>query len=271
MLVGTVAAVTVARDDPPEADPPSPTPRSPESPDSPESPESPTEEPGPTVLLLPDVLSVRATGFEVEQVPDGRRLRFAAWLGNAGPGPLLVRPRQPGPRCPEGRHPAVQVIHRDARDDGGYRPRQDRPLRTRHAGCMVRHPGHDHWHFDAMASYELRDPATDEVVAARRKVSFCLRDNRRLHRVPTRVRREHFGECERTGPQGISPGWIDIYDADLPGQSLRLPSAPRRLYCLDLTADPRERLVESDEDNNAWSTGVLVDGTTVTPRPGADC
>jgi hypothetical protein len=78
------------------------------------------------------------------------------------------------------------------------------------------------------------------------------------------VRREHFGECTRDGPQGISPGWVDIYDSDLDGQWLRLPPGVRNeVLCLDLEADPLDLLEETDEGDNAASVAIRVDGTRV--------
>ena len=137
---------------------------------------------------------------------------------------------------------------------------------------MLMHADHDHRHFDAMASYVLRDPADHEVLAMKRKVSFCLRDNRRVRGVPTLVRREYFGECSRRTHQGISPGWIDVYSADLPGQSLPLPSGRGpRLLCLDLAADPRELAKEVNETDNGTSIGLRVAGLGVRRAPGADC
>jgi hypothetical protein len=232
---------------------------------------APTVPPGPAALL-PDLRSVDAADLVVVRAPDGGRvLRFSASLANDGPGPLVLRPLPPGPDCPGGQHPAVQVVFRDAGGDGAYRRGHDRPLRSRSTGCMLRHPGHDHWHFDAMASYALRAPVTGDVVAARPKVSFCLRDNRRVRGVATTVRREHFGECSRTGRQGISPGWVDVYPNDLPGQSLRLPRAADRRWCLDLVADPRGLVDEADETDNGSSVGIVVDGLSASRDPRADC
>jgi len=233
------------------------------------TPEAP---PGPP-LLLPNLRSVAATELGIQRVAGGgRRLRFAASLANLGLGPLLLRPHPSDERCRRTQHPAVQVLLRDRGADGVYRPGRDRRLRSRFAGCMLVHPGHDHWHFDAMASYVLRVPGSGRVVAARHKVSFCLRDNRRAGGVATRVRREHFGECSRTTRQGISPGWVDVYSADLPGQSLHVPPGEgRRAYCLELTADPRDRVTETDESDNATATGVVIRGDRAALAPGLDC
>jgi hypothetical protein len=226
---------------------------------------------GPSVLL-PNLRSLDATDLQVQTVPGGRLLRFSASLANAGPGPLLVRPQVSGDGCPRRQHPAAQVLHRDDNEDGAYQPERDVPVRARHAGCMLAHPTHDHWHFDAMAGYSLRYPTTGQPFATRRKVSFCLRDNHPIRDAEALVDREHFGECTRTGPQGISPGWVDVYSSDLPGQSLRLPAGPgRRQLCLDLTADPRGLLAEADETDNGTSITVVVVGDRARLGPPARC
>ena len=222
--------------------------------------------------LLPNMRSIDATDLQVQRVQGGRLLRFSASLANLGPAPLLLRPRPEGDGCPRRQHPAAQVLHGDVNEDGAYQPEQDLPLRSQRAGCMLAHPTHDHWHFDAMAGYSLRSPTTGERLATRRKVSFCLRDNKRVPGVQSLVRKEHFGECSRTGPQGISPGWMDTYLWDLPGQTLPLPAGlGRRVLCLDLTADPRDLLAETDESDNSSSITVVVTDVVVQLGPPGRC
>ena len=222
--------------------------------------------------LLPNLRSLDAADMQVQRVPGGRLLRFSASLANRGPGPLLLRSRPEGAGCPPRQHPAAQVLHRDVNADGAYQPEQDVPGPVRRAGCMLGHPTHDHWHFDAMAGYSLRSPGTGRRLATRPKVSFCLRDNRRIGGVDTSVRQEHFGDCSRTGPQGISPGWLDVYLWDLPGQTLPLPAGTaRQVLCLDLTADPRDLLAETDESDNGSSITLVVTDVVVQLGPRGRC
>ena len=136
---------------------------------------------------------------------------------------------------------------------------------------MLRHPGHKHWHFDAMAAYSVRRADSSRVLVSRNKVSFCLRDNLKMpgQRV---VSRRHFGRCSQNSQQGISPGWVDLYKADLSGQWLRLPSnVGSEILCLDLEADPLGRLVETNETDNATSVAIRVDGTRVRKVNSAAC
>ena len=235
---------------------------------------SPSATPDPNAgLLLPNMRSLDAFELQVERTADGRLLRFAAALANLGPGPLLLLPRPQGTGCGPRRHPAVQRLFRDARGDERYRLGRDRLAGRRlDVGCMVRHPTHDHWHFDAMARYALRRAGTDEPLVARDKVSFCLRDNRRVPGSPRVVRREHFGDCTRRTRQGISPGWVDVYSADLDGQSLRLPRrVDGRQLCLDLEADPRGVLTETDETDNGATIGLRIRGDRVVRTGTGSC
>ena len=102
--------------------------------------------------------SLSASDLSIEVVGGVRRLRFAASLANVGPGPLLLLPAGTG-ECRTGQHEAVQVLHRDRNRDGVFQRARDRQGSRRATGCMLRHSGHDHWHFDAMAAYSLRRPA----------------------------------------------------------------------------------------------------------------
>ena len=229
---------------------------------TPTIPAAPGTERVPDDLLLPNMRSVAASGLRVVREEGQRRLRFAGSLANLGAGPMVVRPRGRA-GCRPGRIAVWQVIHRDARGDGAFQRRQDPVGLRRDAGCMLDHPRHDHWHFDAMAAYSLL--RTDgSVIVERDKVSFCLRDNARARGAANPVRRSYFGECTRRSDQGISPGWIDIYSAELDGQYLRLPSStPRGTVCLVIAADPRDQLVETDEADNATTIPLRIRGSDV--------
>jgi Lysyl oxidase len=230
-----------------------------------------TTPPGPA-LLLPNMRSLKPTDLQIDVVGNERRLRFAASLANFGPGPLLVLPEGRS-KCPRGQHPAVQVVHRDANADAAFQWARDKVERRRDVGCMIHHPGHRHWHYDAMARYALRRSGSDDALVARNKVSFCLRDNRRVRVSGQEAVARHFRRCTRsTQGQGISSGWTDLYKADLKGQWLRLPSGvDGGVLCLDLEADPRGQLIETNEMDNATSIGIRVDGTKVRTVNSAPC
>ena len=214
-------------------------------------------------LLRPDMFSLRARALRMSVQNGSRVLRFSSMLANGGPGPMVLRPRPRGD-CPPGRRLARQLVSVDRNRDGRFQRDTDTRVVSRRAGCMVDHPTHHHWHFEDMAAYRLVDPRPQRVVAGRPKVSFCLRDNRPIPGTRPRQRREFFGDCGRNLVQGISPGWVDLYDFSLPGQSLSLSRrTPDGVYCLVLRADPHDQLLETDETNNARARPIRINGTRV--------
>jgi hypothetical protein len=233
------------------------------APSSPASPTSPTTRDGlPRDVLLPNMRSLTASDLRVAREEGERRLRFAGSLANLGPGPMVVRPGS-GPVCPRRQIAVRQLVHRDTGGDGAFQRGRDPVGVRRAAGCMLDHPTHDHWHFDAMAGYSLRRPG-GAVLVQRDKVSFCLRDNRRAEGAARSTRRAYFGECGRRTDQGISPGWVDVYDADLDGQYLTLPPrTPLSTVCLVVTADPHDQLRETDETDNTSVLALRITGTDV--------
>jgi hypothetical protein len=244
---------------------------------------TPTPTPTPTVTvpppdtrLLPDLVAVPASELSIHlnKKTGIRRLRFTSSLGNVGAGPIEVRPNQNQP-CPVGQHNSTQIIYRDANLNRIYEPLLDVGVSRHRAGCMIYHPLHHHWHFKASAQYVLYDPSDglQAVVSARRKVSFCLRDTARL---PLRygffTYPEAYGKCTRRSPQGISVGWMDIYQSFLAGQSVVLPPGlPDGLYCLTTVVDPIDQLLEVNNTNNGAVRALAIHGTKVRARPATRC
>ena len=215
--------------------------------------------------LLPNVQVLPASNPLVDTAGPGRRLRFDSTLVNTGPGPFEVVP-DPLTRCPPRQRHVSQVVYRDADGDGRYDREVDRTRVVVAAGCMLFHPGHDHWHVDATAAYRLTPSGSAEPLAERAKVSFCLRDSDRLR--AGEGDRKRYGECARDRRQGISVGWTDLYDNTLEGQTLRLPpDLGDGDYCLRLRADPFDLFRESDEQDNESAVVVRLRGNRATLPP----
>jgi hypothetical protein len=220
-------------------------------------------------LLLPNLRSLPAVPAEIETAGGTRELRFAASFSNVGDGPLELLPDE-ATSCPRGQRHVVQAIYHDADGDGAFRAGRDRRQSTTPAGCMLFHPTHRHWHFDATARYALTRPGSDVPIAAQDKVSFCVRDSRPLRGTAGGTRT--YGECARDRRQGLSVGWYDHYRASLPGQSLKLPDGlASGVYCLHTQADPEGLLRESREDDNGAVQAVRISGTEVTAAPATAC
>ena len=206
--------------------------------------------------------SFAASDLRVVEEDGERRLRFAGSLANLGPGPMVVRPGDRGV-CPPRQISVRQLVYRDTSGDGAFQRRRDPVRLRRDAGCMLDHPTHDHWHFDAMARYSLRDPEGD-VIAVRRKVSFCLRDNTRVRGVEAW---RAAGLLRRVRP-AFRPGHLAGLDRRLrvrPGRPVPHPAAdtPRTTVCLVVTADPRDQLVEGDETDNMSVLPLRIRGAQV--------
>ena len=223
--------------------------------------------------LKPNLVALKAGDLHIQRTSRGRFIRFESALGNVGRGPIEVRPN--GQRdCPRGQHHATQIMYRDVDGSRYYRRNVDTKVARRSAGCMVFHPAHDHWHFRASARYSLFQPAKARPVAvARRKMSFCLRDSARIPAsYGTFHQRERYGACSKWSPQGISVGWVDIYQSFLAGQALRLPARARDgLYCLRTKVDPTDQLVESDNGDNTSLRAFTLTGDRIRYRRSSRC
>ena len=200
--------------------------------------------------LLPDLRVRRSDTVEVATDGGRRELLFSTEVANVGRGPLeLVSAREDCNRNgdPGDDRTAYQSITR--------RRGEERHVR---AGCVVHHPAHGHWHFEAFARYTLQHADDGRLAARARKVSFCLIDSARASAVPDSVAGEEtYSSCGADATQGISAGWYDRYGAGLPGQSIDLRGVAPGRYRLVIHADYENRLVERDEGNNR--TVLLVD------------
>ena len=116
------------------------------------------------------------------------------------------------------------------------------------------HPSHGHMHFEDWASYRLRAVGSNNqvgpIAAAGEKVSFCIIDFYEYDfSLPFANPLGQFLGC---GPdsQGLSVGWIDVYDKELPDQWIDVTGVENGHYWLESEVDPLNRVVEADETNN---------------------
>ena len=234
--------------------------------------------------LLPDLLTARPTKIYVKVTRRGRRLlRFPNEVVNVHVGPLELRPRPDdcdGDGVVRNDRTAYQRIYRDGNGDGRFTRGVDVRFRVSRAGCTAFHPEHRHWHFEALAEYALYALAGDgslgPLVSGGRKVSSCVVDtNRRRPRLPGSPPRRFYGPggtgCKRDSVGGISIGWGDRYGARVTGQHLDTTGVPDGVYCLVSRADPEDRIVESDDENNERTTRVTLRGNAVAWRPYRPC
>lgn len=205
--------------------------------------------------LLPDLRLLEPSSFYlVDQRPSGdRRLKFTTTIWNAGPGPVEVR----GHQDTATNEPAVQqVLHAQ---DGSTVPGD-------FVGTFQFDHRHGHLHLAGFARYELwsvGEGQLTELVAQNEKVGFCLMDN-------IVVDEGMAGEpvypidCEAE-VQGISPGYGDVYVAQLYEQDIVISGLPDGRYALVNVANPERDILEADYENNVQTVYLTISGRRVIP------
>ena len=210
-------------------------------------------EAGGSSALPPDLVALALQQEDVIVTAEGGRryLRLSTEIANHGVGPLEIFPSPESANCdgdgdPANDRDASQRTFADTNADGGYTAGQDGIEVERRIGCMRYHAIHKHWHVLDFARYELRREPQGRLVAKRRKVGFCVGDNRIAFPgagVPT-TPTYPFGPpgsvgCDEAATQGMSIGWADLYLFYVPGQELDVAGTKPGRYCLITRADPR--------------------------------
>ncbi len=135
---------------------------------------------------------------------------------------------------------------------------------------IVYHPSHNHFHLGDFARYDLlkKNPATGRYQQTEfrgTKTSFCIIDLLRVQgSAPVSSKYQY---CDDT-VQGLSHGWADIYDWQLPDQWIDIGSSllPNGEYAIQSQTDPYGKLIETDRSNNTGihyftvSNGSIVGG-----------
>lgn len=152
---------------------------------------------------------------------------------------------------------ALQRVYLDADGDGGFLRDVDTAFNEYVAGCMTFHANHVHWHFDDFALFELRNGGG--TVASSLKMTFCVADVNRREEFFTEENElatfspeeAYYTECKRNSVQGLSVGWGDLYPNGTSGQYIEVTDLADGVYCFVSTADPLDKLLETDDANNA--------------------
>ena len=193
--------------------------------------------------LLPDMI-VAADHLGDIRI-DGTLLRLTAVTPNIGPGRLEIRG---GALLSSTQREVDQRIYRS---DGSFR---DRP-----AGTNTFHSSHGHIHFDDWAIYRLRaigsDGSVGAVLAAGEKRSFCLFDLT-VYDFSVGLPANYF-TCDGQ-VQGITPGYADVYDRELPDQWIDIRGVPDGRYWLEAEVDPEDKILEEDEANNVARIQIVI-------------
>ena len=202
--------------------------------------------------ILPDLRTLAPSGLDIQtaQLSDGRThylLRFDNTVGNWG-GRLEIAADLAQSRD------LYQNVY-DAYNDGNL------VAHTKVASDLVYHPTHNHFHFADFATYLLLQKDAKGIYrqTTRRgtKSSFCIIDTIRVAQLGSGA--SSYNTCNAVR-QGLSAGWADVYTAGLPEQWIDLGT--RRPadgdYAIQSTADPLDKLTESNDANNSATTYFTI-------------
>ncbi len=203
--------------------------------------------------LLPDIVvresDLHTNYLDVVSVPGRTLLRLSNGTANVGAGKLYLYGVSPA--NPDGTQTVMQRIFNAG---GEYEDRV--------AGSFTYHPSHSHVHFDGWASYRIRQilpgDGVGDIVAEGAKTSFCILDlGIHSSSLPNFDPDGEFHSCG-SSIQGLSVGWVDTYGAGLEGQSIDITGVPDGVYWLESVVDPLDKVLESDEANNATRIKVTI-------------
>ena len=139
------------------------------------------------------------------------------------------------------------------------------------AGTMEWDPrkGHEHWHFTDFAQYRLL--TADKKLAVRSgKEAFCLANTDAVDfTLPNAKWRPENTDLDSACGQNTSVavrevldvGGGDTYTQYRPGQSFNVTNLPNGVYYIEVLANPKLRLAESNTANNSSLRKITLSGT----------
>jgi hypothetical protein len=218
---------------------------------------APPREPLLPDLTMPPLIEFLAGFNEGSNTQD---LLFTANIANVGRGPFLVHAARGDERG------AWRVSQRFLEPDGSTTEAETE-------GDMVwGGHGHNHWHVELGATYELRAP-DGEMLRRYAKVGYCFFDQLAYDlTLPGAPKKGRFpvGTCSEQSTlaldMGLSTGWSDPYQWTLPDQRLDVTGLPDGEYRLWAKADPDDWFRESDETNNVTWADVRLTTSMSPPR-----
>jgi hypothetical protein len=214
--------------------------------------------------LYPDLQTRLPVDLRFDQLGDGTHiLRFTNTVWNAGEGRLELE----APTSAD--HEEAGELYQNLYDAPVSGKRAER---RRVHGRIIYHDQHEHYHFADFASYQLLardDEGAYQPVGVGTKTSFCIIDSARMDSPFEPL----YDDCERKR-QGLTPGWGDVYTANLFEQWVVLDDGPLAdgEYGLQSTADLLGLLAEGGgvrEQNNAAITYFTVDGGQIIDERGS--
>ena len=189
--------------------------------------------------LPPNLKPLPASNFSlITDTTGDSTLRFSTTSWNNGTGPLQLEAgdvdRNQGTRKVDQR-----IFNHDGSSSLFF------------AGWFEWHEGHNHFHFDDYALYELQ-PVNAPGGSSRigQKTTFCVMDTTKIDgSLPGAPSSAGYSTCGNQ-IQGMSVGWGDTYGSHLPGQEIDFTGNPDGIYQLKIGIDPNKVITESNENDN---------------------
>ncbi len=200
--------------------------------------------------LLPDLDQLAPTQLSVTPVPGTPVRYFLAFdsriangpQGGAGVGPLIMRAHRSSATAPM---VADQVIKNS---DGSETFR--RGIGQLEFAVSA---DHRHWHYRGFDRYELRRASDGKRIAPDNKTGFCM---------PDPLFTPDYCGVNQPGSlglqEGLGPGYVDLYQANLEGQNIDITGAPKGLYHLVHRVNADSSMCESNLSNNAAATKLRL-------------
>jgi hypothetical protein len=196
--------------------------------------------------VLPDLAPVPPVDLRTRAEGDRVTVRFSSTLVNVGDGDFLLR----GTRAFD-----EWTVEQEIRHSGG-----GGQLTPTEAAMVWGGDGHEHWHIERVATYTLYrldengEIVENDIELPDAKIGFCFYDHSRVFEdgpAETVYRHEECGDEEDNEIRmGMSTGWSDKYDFDLPGQSIDVTDLEDGLYRVVGVADAQGWFEEANEENN---------------------
>lgn len=203
------------------------------------------------VPVLPDLVPEPPVDLQTKREPSGAwSMRFSSTIVNVGEADFILQ---------------------GERTDGQWVVQQQVPLSESGSELRPTDPemvwggdGHDHWHVKRVATYRIEAVNEDGTPRAGgegrsdTKVGFCFFDShKKLDEARDEAEYHRDGcaaETATTFLMGLSPGWGDVYDITLPGQSVDITDLPDGRYRIWAEVDPQGWFSELTRDNNVtWA------------------
>jgi hypothetical protein len=212
----------------------------------------------PDPSTIPDLQALPSWGINSFHRGGKDFLSFGATAWNAGPQQMTVEGfRQPDATTMD----AFQYFFDDAGNVVGKAPVGTMEFDTR--------PGHEHWHFEQFAQYDLLDAAASNQVVASHKQSFCLAPTDPVDLTQPGAEMDPYAiglysQCGTDSAlwirEDLPAGWGDTYVQYVGGQAFNITDVPNGKYFIRVTVNPSGSLYETDTTNDTSLRRVLLRG-----------